>query len=63
VVPMAINWGEAGLLAGRGFGAVFLMLIIIAVVTWLVGFIFQRIKKRQEKAKSAAEAETTKARN
>lgn len=63
MVPMTINWGEAGLLAGRGFGAVFLMLIIIAVVTWLVGFVFQRIKKRKEKAKSAAEAETTKARN
>lgn len=63
MVPMTINWGEAGLLAGRGFGAVFLMLIIIAVVTWLVGFVFQRIKKRQEKAKSAAEAETAKARN
>jgi len=63
VVPMTINWGEAGLLAGRGFGAVFLILIIIAVVTWLVGFVFQRIKKKQEKAKSAAEAETAKARN
>lgn len=63
MVPMTINWGEAGLLAGRGFGTVFLILIIIAVVTWLVGFVFRRIKKRQEKAKSAAEAETAKARN
>lgn len=63
MVPMTINWGEAGLLAGRGFGAVFLILIIIAVVTWLVGFVFQRIKKKKEKAKSAAEAETAKARN
>jgi Na+-transporting methylmalonyl-CoA/oxaloacetate decarboxylase gamma subunit len=60
---MTINWDEAGLLAGRGFGTVFLILIIIAVVTWLVGFVFQRIKKRQEKDKSAAEAEKAKARN
>ncbi len=63
MVPMTINWGEAGLLAGRGFGAVCLILIIIAVVTWLVGFVFQKIKKRQEKAKSAAEVETAKTRN
>lgn len=63
MVPMTINWGEAGLLAGRGFGAVCLILIIIAVVTWLVGFVFQRIKKRQEKAKSVAEVETAKTRN
>jgi hypothetical protein len=39
------------------------MTINWAVVTWLVGFVFQRIKKRQEKAKPAAEAETAKARN
>jgi Na+-transporting methylmalonyl-CoA/oxaloacetate decarboxylase gamma subunit len=48
---MTINWGEAGLLAGRGFGTVFLVLIIIAMMTWLKGFVFQRIKRGQEKAK------------
>ena len=60
MAPMTIDWGEAGLLAGRGFGAVFLILIILAVVTWLVGFVFQRIKRGQEEAKSAAGAETAK---
>lgn len=58
--PMATDWGAAGLLAGRGFATVFLVLVILAVVTWLIGFVFQRIKRRQEKARSAAEAEATK---
>jgi len=63
MVPMSVNWGEAILLAGRSFGSVFLILVILAVVTWLIGFVFQRIKKRQEKAKSATEVEETKAKN
>jgi Na+-transporting methylmalonyl-CoA/oxaloacetate decarboxylase gamma subunit len=54
---MAADWGAAGLLAGRGFGTVFLVLIILAVVTWLIGLVFQRIKRGQEKAKAAAEPE------
>lgn len=56
----AADWGAAGLLAGRGFVTVFIVLVILAVVTWLIGFVFQRIKRRQEKAKAAAEAEATK---
>lgn len=63
MVPMTTNWVESALLAGKGFGTVFLVLIILAVVTWLVGLVFQRIKKGQEKAKSATEAEETKAKN
>jgi Na+-transporting methylmalonyl-CoA/oxaloacetate decarboxylase gamma subunit len=53
-------WGEAGLVAGIGFGTVFLVLIILAVITWLIGLIFQRIKRGQEKAKAAAETEAPK---
>ncbi len=63
MVPMTIDWGEAGLLAGQGFGTVFLILIILAVVTWLVGFVFQRTKKGQAKTKSAGAAEATKTKN
>jgi len=57
---MSVNWGEAILLVGRSFGSVFLILVILAVVTWLIGFVFQRIKKGQEKAKSAVEVEENK---
>ena len=50
MVQMTINWGEAGLLAGKGFGTVFLILIILAVATWLIGFLFQRIKRGRGKS-------------
>jgi Na+-transporting methylmalonyl-CoA/oxaloacetate decarboxylase gamma subunit len=63
MVPMSVNWGEAILLAGKSFGAVFLVLVILAVVTWLIGLVFQRIKQGQEKAKSATEVEETKAKD
>ena len=60
MVPMTMIWGEAGRVAGIGFGTVFLVLIILAMVTWLIGLIFQRIKRGQEKAKAAAETEAPK---
>jgi len=58
--PMSANWGEALQIAGKGFGTVFLILIILAVVTWLVGLVFQRIKANREKAESATEVKQTK---
>jgi Na+-transporting methylmalonyl-CoA/oxaloacetate decarboxylase gamma subunit len=58
--PMSVNWGEAILIAGKSFGTVFLVLIILAVVTWLIGFAFRRTKQVRGKDKSAAEAEETK---
>ena len=63
MVPMTTNWAESALLAGKAFGVVFLVLIILAVITWLVGLVFQRVKKGQEKAKSIAEAQETKTKN
>jgi len=61
--PMTTDWGEAGLTAGIGFGTVFLVLVILAVVTWLIGLIFQRVKRGQEKAKTAAETEAAETKN
>jgi Na+-transporting methylmalonyl-CoA/oxaloacetate decarboxylase gamma subunit len=60
MASMTTIWGEAGLVAGIGFGTVFLVLVILAVITWLVGLIFQRIKRGQEKAKAADETEAPK---
>ncbi|MGQ9546062.1 MAG: OadG family protein [Dehalococcoidia bacterium] len=60
---MATNWAQSALLAGKGFGVVFLVLIILAVVTWLIGLVFQRVKKAREKAESATEVEESKAKN
>ena len=60
MASMTTIWGEAGLVAGIGFGTVFLVLVILAVITWLIGLIFQRIKRGQEKAKAATETEAPK---
>ncbi|MCD6567543.1 MAG: OadG family protein [Dehalococcoidia bacterium] len=52
-----VDWGTAGALAGKGFGTVFAVLVILAVVTWLMGFVAQRIKKSREEAALAAKVE------
>ena len=39
-----IGWAFAGKIGGVGFGMVFVVLIILAVVLWLVGFIFRKIE-------------------
>ena len=57
---MAANWSEALLIAGRSFGSVFLILVILAVVTWLIGLAFQRNKRNREEAKPQAKLEETK---
>lgn len=51
---MSTNWGEALLIAGKSFGTVFLVLIILAVVTWLIGLAFRR--GRRVPAKGQPEA-------
>ncbi len=51
MILMTIDWGLAASIAGKSFATVFLVLIILAVVTWLIGLAFQRMKKRREEAK------------
>jgi Na+-transporting methylmalonyl-CoA/oxaloacetate decarboxylase gamma subunit len=51
MTPMAIDWGLAASIAGKSFGTVFVVLVILAVVTWLIGLGFQRMKRRAEEAK------------
>jgi Na+-transporting methylmalonyl-CoA/oxaloacetate decarboxylase gamma subunit len=54
-----MNWGEALLIAGKGFGTVFLILVILAVVTWLIGLAFRRAGRGQAKAEAQSKAEQT----
>ena len=51
MTPMAVDWGLASSIAGKSFGAVFLVLIVLAVVVWLIGLAFQRLKKGREGVK------------
>ncbi len=52
-----IDWGAAGALAGKGFGTVFAVLVILAVMTWLIGFVSQRAKKSRTETVPASKAE------
>jgi len=40
---MAVDWGFAGQIGGFGFGLVFGVLIILAIVIWLVGLVLSKI--------------------
>jgi len=61
MIPMTIDWGLAASVAGKSFATVFLVLVVLAAVTWLIGFAFQRMKKRGEEAKpEEAKPEETK---
>jgi len=46
---MTIDWAFAGKIGGIGFGMVFAVLVILAIVVWLVGLIFRRIDTGEEK--------------
>jgi len=61
MMSMTVNWGEASLLAVKGFGTVFLVLIILAALTWLLGFIFQRVKGKRGRANPSTEVEKIRA--
>ena len=38
-----VDWGQAWQIGGVGFGVVFAILIILAVVIWLVGLVLSKI--------------------
>ena len=40
---MAIDWGFAGQVSGVGFGIVFSLLVILAIVIWLTRLIVSKI--------------------
>jgi sodium pump decarboxylase gamma subunit len=49
-----IDWGEAIRIAGGGFGMVFLVLVILALVVWIVGLVSQRRAAAKSEPKSNA---------
>ena len=40
---MEVPWGQALQIGGVGFGMVFALLVILAVVIWLVGLVLGKI--------------------
>jgi Na+-transporting methylmalonyl-CoA/oxaloacetate decarboxylase gamma subunit len=45
-----IDWAFAGKIGGIGFGMVFVVLLILAVVLWLTGLVFKKIDAGKEDA-------------
>ena len=43
-----IDWAFAGKIGGVGFGMVFLVLVILAIVLWLAGMVFTKIEAGKE---------------
>ncbi len=54
---MAIDYGEAAKIAGGGFGITFLVLIVLALITWLVGLVARKAAARGEKGGDTEEGE------
>jgi Na+-transporting methylmalonyl-CoA/oxaloacetate decarboxylase gamma subunit len=43
-----IDWPKVINIMAAGFGAVFLIMILLSVITWLIGKIVQKIEKPKE---------------
>ncbi|MCK4368539.1 MAG: OadG family protein [Dehalococcoidales bacterium] len=54
---MAVDWGFAGQVGGIGFGLVFAVLVILAVVIWLVGLVLTKIGAGKGEAEEKKEEE------
>ncbi len=52
---MGVDWGFAGQVGGIGFGMVFALLIVLALVVWLTGVVVNRIGGGKDKADNAKE--------
>ncbi len=49
---MGVDWGYAGQVGGVGFGMVFALLIILAIVIWAIGVLLGKRRAGQDKAKA-----------
>jgi len=47
---MEVPWGQAVQVGGVGFGTVFALLIILAVVIWLTGLVVSKISAGKAEA-------------
>ena len=46
---MGVDWGFAGQVGGMGFGMVFVLLIILAIVIWLTGIVVIKTSTDKDK--------------
>lgn len=50
-----IDWGLTAKIAGGGFGMVFLILAILALIVWIVGMGVRRISKNSSRSKEKSQ--------
>jgi len=46
---MGVDWGFAGQVGGVGFGMVFVLLVILAIVIWLTGIVVNKTTSGKDK--------------
>ncbi len=49
---MEVPWGEAAQIGGVGFGTVFALLIILAIVIWLTGLVLNKVSPSKSETDS-----------
>jgi Na+-transporting methylmalonyl-CoA/oxaloacetate decarboxylase gamma subunit len=47
---MVVDWGFAGQVGGAGFGMVFALLIILAIVIWLTGLLVKKTRSTEDES-------------
>ena len=47
---MAVDWAQAWQIGGIGFGLVFTVLVILALVMWLTGILLRKIGAGRDEA-------------
>ncbi len=52
-----VDWGQAWQIGGVGFGVVFAILIILAIVIWLVGLVLSKISVSEGEIKDKKEGD------
>jgi len=52
-----IDWGLVAKIAGGGFGVTILVLVILSLVAWWVGFVIQKTTRTTTESKGNSEKE------
>ena len=54
---MGVDWGFAGQVGGVGFGMVFALLIILAIVIWITGLLVNKTTSDKNKTEKTAKGD------
>ena len=46
---MGVDWGFAGQVGGMGFGMVFFLLVVLAIIVWFTGMVINKLSAEKNK--------------